>query len=164
MISMKRSFLFLVVTFYSFSTMALDTYIYFAHYPGTPKSLRHGYTIKSVGPGQDMYGVYNPGVVHLLKDVADVDLVETCPSDYVRVHWEASLRQSYQDFVVTRDDKPSVKARFRWYKPYSGQAYVTVFSNPEHALNFYKYWVNNRRNCKKPYGDDLAQDTLLYVN
>ena len=142
---------------------ALDTYIYFAHYPGT-RGRRHSYTIESVGSGQDMYGVYNPGVAHLSKNAKDVDLGETCPQDYVRVHWESSTRQSYQDFVVTQDDNPSIKATFRWYKPYAGQAYITVFSNPGHVVNFYKYWKNSKYRCKKPYIDNLAQDTLLYVN
>ena len=115
----KRGFLFSVMALCSFSTWALDTYIYFAHYPGTPKSQRHSYTIRAGGSRQGMYGVYNPGKAHLSKKSPAVVIggVKTvCPQDYVRVHWKANMHQSYQDFFVTQDDNPSVKARFRWYK------------------------------------------------
>ncbi|WP_448216021.1 hypothetical protein [Endozoicomonas sp. 2B-B] len=157
MIYINRGFLFAVIALCSFSTLAEDAYIYFAHYPGTPKSERHSYTIRAGGESQGMYGVYYPGVAHLSEDVADVDLETSCPPDYVAVHWKANLHQSYQDFFVTRDDKPSVKARFRWYKPYADLPYITVFANPGHILTFYQNWSEGRVDCSE-------QDTLLYVD
>ena len=112
-----------------------------------------------------MYGVYNPGIAHVSRDAADVDLGKTCPPNYVRVHWESSTRQSYQDFFVTRDDKPSVKARFRWYKPYNRMPYATVFSNPDHLLYDKSYFLP-RVLCwnHQKYVDDLIQDVLVYVD
>ena len=160
----KRAFLFSVMALCSFSTWALDTYIYFAHYPETPKSQRHSYTIRAGGSRQDMYGVYNPGIAHVSKGAADVTTSTPCPNDYVRVHWKSSVRQSYQDFVVTQDDDPSVKATFRWYRPYRGDSYVTIFSNPNHLINsrIDSLWFNY--GCTKPYHDDSAQDILVFIN
>ena len=163
MTSMKRSFLFLAIASCSFNIWALDTYIFFAHYPDTPKSQRHSYTIKPGGASKGMYGVYNPGVAHLSKDVADVNLRYNCPSAYVRVHWKSTLRQSYQDFIVTQDDDPSVKATFRWYKPFRYMPYVTIFSNPDHLIYRkieFLWWSG----CKKPYKDNILNDALLYIN
>ena len=150
----KQAFCFSVMACCAFVALAKDGYIYFAHYPGIPKSERHSYTIKFVGSGRGMYGVYNPGMAHLSKNVADVDLNSHTPPDYVRVHWQSTLRQSYQDFVVTQDDNPSMKATFRWYKPYADQAYITVFQNPGHVLTTYQHWGSY----------SSFEDTLLYVN
>ena len=157
MISMKRSFLFSVMALCSFSSWALDTYIFFAHYPGTPKAERHSYTIQAGASRKGMYGVYNPGVAHVSKNVVDVNLGRSCPPDYVRVHWKANMHQSYQDFVVTQDDDPSVKATFRWYKPYADLPYITVFANPGHILTVYQHWSEGSLACSE-------EDTLLYVN
>ena len=140
MISMKRSFLFSLMTLLSLSALARDTYIFFSYSPGTPKSQRHGYTVESGGERQGMYGVYSPGKTHLTRDVMDS---YKCPLNLVKVHWVSSMYQSYQDFFVTRDDKPSLKARFRWYKPYAGKAYITVFSNPDHMISYNKDFIMN---------------------
>ena len=152
MISMKRSLLISVMAFCSFSACARDAYIYFAHFPCMSTSQKHSYTITFGGESKGMYGVYNPGKAHLSKYVADVNLDRHTPPDYVRVHWKSSTHESYQDFFVTDDDNPAIKFRFRWYKPYSRAAYITIFGDlANHALYFQNLW--------RPH----ANDTLLYM-
>ena len=163
MTSMKRGFVFLAIALCSFSTLALDTYIFFAHYAGTPKLQRHSFTIRSGGSRQDMYGVYNPGVAHVREKDPDI-IDENCPPDYVRVHWKSSLHQSYQDFFVTRDDKPSVKARFRWYMPYNDEPYITPFSDPGSYIWDWKSFYKTHYTCSLPYGDDYYEDIWVYLN
>ena len=153
MTSMKRSLLFSVMAFCSFSVLAKDAYIYFTYSQDIPESDRHSYTIKPGGSSKGMYGVYNPGEAHLSKYAANVDWRYHTPHDYIRVHWKSSGHQSYQDFFVTDDDDPSVKAKFRWYKPYFEQAYITVFSGDlgDRKLYFERNWKFK------------SNDTLLYV-
>ena len=115
-----------------------------------------------------MYGVYNPGKAHVLKNTPAVPLTGqggvACPKDYVRVHWQSTLRQSYQDFFVTQDDNPSVKARFRWYKPYGDDPYITVFSDPNYYVYDTYFWDMSERDCLSDYADDLNKDILVYLN
>ena len=79
------------------------------------------YTLTPLGKGYCMYGVYNPDTAHLIGN-----------NTYVRIHYKSStppkcsFHQSWQDFTLKIDQKPSYSVRIRWYKPVWGVANASI--------------------------------------
>ena len=104
------------------------------------------YTLTPLGKGYCMYGVYNPGTAHLVGS-----------HTYVRIHYKSatpvkcSFHESWQDFTLKIDQKPSYSVRIRWYSPVNDFSYVTVYDD------------NKKIVCKILPGDAFLNNTVYLI-
>ena len=88
------------------------------------------YTVEKTSGSSCMIGVYTPDIAHVSYG-HDADLGMHYRSVFLT---KCGTHQSYQKLILTEDQNPAIKAYFAWIKPYMGDAYLKIYSDPKKLI------------------------------